>query len=227
MDNTAGHVYFLTDGTELYKIGHTKQGRLEQRLKELNGRQAARPIEYLWHIDVSDRMAAEKELHEMFVEQRHHGEWFRFSNNDLESVRSAYDDVEQIYSVDSLTPIPDERPFESVYQYEPSYSSSEIFDDPIPLLVGGMAVLVISFAAISGSSHQPKYSPIAPTAIALFCSPQQDPIHIRSDASIDSQVVIDAPCGTKMEAVGVGEGWTKVQWHQVSGFVASELIVTP
>jgi Meiotically up-regulated gene 113 len=230
MDDRAGHIYFLTDGTGLYKIGYTKWGRLEQRLKELNGKQAARPIEWLWHIDVSDRVAAEKDLHEAFAEQRQYGEWFIFSNDDLDTVRSAYDDVEQIYSVDSYSiPLQDEQLVEQVYQYEPMYSSSSqdgLFDIPIPLLAG-IGLLFIGFAAISSGNYQPKFSPSVPRTISLFCSPQQNPIHIRSGASRDSQVVIDAPCGTKMEAVGVEESWTKVQWHQVSGFVASELIVTP
>jgi T5orf172 domain len=228
MDDTAGHIYFLTDGTGLYKIGHTKWGRLEQRLRELNGKQAARPIKQLWSIDVCDRIAAEKDLHKTFAAQRWHGEWFKFSNHELKAVRSAYNAVERGYSVKSFGLFRRKQPIKQV-DPEPLSDRSQngLFDIPIPILIGGIALLFIGVVVIHSDGDRSIFSSASPRTISLFCSSQQAPIHIRSDASRESQVVIDAPCGTKMEAIGIEGAWTQVRWHQVSGFVSSELIVDP
>lgn len=87
-ENKQGHVYLLhAVGTDRYKIGMTQRGRMHKRLDELNGSQAAFPIELITFIDVSDRHQVEAELHQRFKAFRKHGEWFEFPRGSREAER--------------------------------------------------------------------------------------------------------------------------------------------
>ena len=77
--NTEGHVYLIrARGTNRFKIGVTRAGRMQTRFDELNHSQSAYPLEIVRVIDVADRYQVEAALHQRFKRDRKHGEWFEF-----------------------------------------------------------------------------------------------------------------------------------------------------
>ena len=89
-EQRTGHVYLIhATGTNRYKIGMTRQGRMAKRFEELNSSQAAFPLEIVRVIDVEDRFEAEGELHQKFKQSRKHGEWFELDRGDLRRVEGA------------------------------------------------------------------------------------------------------------------------------------------
>lgn len=97
LSDKRGHIYFIqaVGSDDRYKIGMTEFGRLEARFKELNRRQSPYPLKLVYKIDVSDRFAAERLLHERFDAYRYHGEWFHFPKKliGIHSVLKTYDAV--------------------------------------------------------------------------------------------------------------------------------------
>jgi Meiotically up-regulated gene 113 len=77
--NTEGHVYLIrATGTNRFKIGMARLGRMQTRFDELNHSQSAYPLEIVRVIDVADRHQVEAELHQRFKRDRRHGGWFEF-----------------------------------------------------------------------------------------------------------------------------------------------------
>jgi T5orf172 domain len=134
-----GYVYFLhtvvqvQDKIGRYKIGLTKQSRLKYRIQELNGKQAAFPIDVIGWIEVNDCNAAEKCLHQHFSEYRKNGEWFDFHEDDLDEVYRAYGEVMAKYPINKDLWENEEEPliaegydfFDSVNNYYNQYLGLE------------------------------------------------------------------------------------------------------
>jgi hypothetical protein len=77
--NTEGHVYLIrAKGTNRFKIGMARAGRMQTRFDELNHSQSAYPLEIVRVIDVADRYQVEAALHQRFKRDCKHGEWFEF-----------------------------------------------------------------------------------------------------------------------------------------------------
>ena len=77
---TFGTVYLLESGGR-YKIGVTRN--LKRRLHQLSGKQAAFPIRLVHSVDGDGYEAFESSLHDLFDDERCHGEWFELSDEDV------------------------------------------------------------------------------------------------------------------------------------------------
>jgi T5orf172 domain len=97
--NTEGHVYLIrAKGTNRFKIGMTRAGRMQARFDELNHLQSADPLEIVRVIDVADRHQVEAALHQRFKRDRKHGEWFEFPRGvgEVERVMSQHETSKSI-----------------------------------------------------------------------------------------------------------------------------------
>jgi hypothetical protein len=106
-----GHIYLIhAQGTDRYKIGLVKSPRTPQdRIKELNSKQSAFPLELIYSIETNDTFGTEKALHRHYDKQRVHGEWFKF------------DSIDDVVSNMSHLEVKPYRPRET---YTPSYSGN-------------------------------------------------------------------------------------------------------
>lgn len=82
-----GFVYLLKCSNR-YKIGVTTD--LDRRLAQLNGRQAAFPIELIHHVTGPDYQVFERKLHDQHTWDNVHGEWFEF---DAETVAAVIEEM--------------------------------------------------------------------------------------------------------------------------------------
>tara|TARA_R100000654_G_scaffold59512_1_gene86236 strand:+ start:296 stop:793 length:498 start_codon:yes stop_codon:yes gene_type:complete len=78
------------EGTNLYKIGYTK-GQVKNRVK---GLQTSCPHKLSITKEVEGSLSKERQLHEIFTENRKEGEWFEFDEKTLEKV---FDAMEESY----------------------------------------------------------------------------------------------------------------------------------
>tara|TARA_R100000664_G_scaffold10429_2_gene17233 strand:+ start:1183 stop:1680 length:498 start_codon:yes stop_codon:yes gene_type:complete len=76
--------------TNLYKIGYTK-GQVKNRVK---GLQTSCPHKLSIVKEVDGSLSKERQLHEIFAENRQQGEWFKFNEKTLEKV---FDTMEESY----------------------------------------------------------------------------------------------------------------------------------
>ena len=74
----------------LYKIGYTK-GQVKNRVK---GLQTSCPHKLSIVKEVDGSLSKERQLHEIFAENRQQGEWFKFNEKTLEKV---FDTMEESY----------------------------------------------------------------------------------------------------------------------------------
>ena len=79
-----GHIYVIRAENGLVKIGGSGD-ELSSRLGVLVS-QCASALEWLGYIEVEDYMETEADLHHRYKPQRHHGEWFKLSENQLASL---------------------------------------------------------------------------------------------------------------------------------------------
>lgn len=78
-----GHVYLVTVvGTNKFKIGKTRVD-VSHRIDELQTGCPLR-LRHIYHVYVQNPSRAEKELHQKFAERREIGEWFSFTQDELE-----------------------------------------------------------------------------------------------------------------------------------------------
>ncbi|MCU0568272.1 MAG: SH3 domain-containing protein [Oculatellaceae cyanobacterium Prado106] len=236
MDDKAGHVYFLSDGTGRYKIGMCQLGRIDERVQEINGRQASRPIEKLWHIDVSDRVKVEQELHARFELYKVHNEWFQFSKDMLPDVQAAYQEAEQKYPV-------------------PKKHGSAGFSGAIALAV--IVIIAIGWVVSAQNRRSPSFvvaapepevtgSPISPRVAAPEPEVTGTPmsprvvaletarvdcgktggmaVHVRSQPTDQSTRLTTVPCGESVTVENKVDGWSQVRFGSFSGYMASNFL---
>lgn len=77
-------VVYLLKCADRYKIGIATD--LERRLNQLNGQQAAYPVQVVHHVSGPNYYAFEQELHKRYDWDRVHGEWFAFDADTVAAV---------------------------------------------------------------------------------------------------------------------------------------------
>jgi DNA-binding Xre family transcriptional regulator len=84
-DNRSGIVYFLQGDNGLVKIGRTNS--LEARMKTIlyNDKIKTTLINY---IATYDTPVVEKSFHSLFSDKNVHGEWYRLTKSDIETIKS-------------------------------------------------------------------------------------------------------------------------------------------
>lgn len=85
-----GYIYLIhAIGTNRYKIGLTVR-TVEERFAELNSSQSAYPLKLVNYISVSDVHGTERYFHQKYARCQVHGEWFQFSDRDLNQVLAEF-----------------------------------------------------------------------------------------------------------------------------------------
>lgn len=215
MSSKPGYVYFLNArGTNRYKIGLTID--LDRRLKELNGSQAAQPIDMLWSIRVGNMRSAEKSLHDRFSANQVHGEWFEFQQSDLNIIKEAYGQVAGWYPYE--TPKPKKRPsVEADDIFLPSPYSGDNYASS--LIVG--TIMVLGAAMLFSMCSTPKQAPIGEREPAEFeavpatnTAISQNYLTATRLANIrqrpNGKIICQVEAGQKLSIIERSE-WSKVQ----------------
>lgn len=238
MTHKSGYIYFLNArGTNRYKIGLTVD--LQRRLKELNGQQAAFPIDLRWSIRVSDMRSAEKALHDRFQGSNPHGEWFEFEQRDLPIVQSAYQEVAQQFPYTVPKPI-----FRAAPDYEPEVEDNwqaprrnpwlKLWDDiedagfGAPIIVGLSALAALTFhrwqapsIKVPAQMQSIEQIPTATTTPQNFAVPAAKLVtaqlaNIR--ATPNGKILCQVKAGTELPLIKRGE-WSKVHACGTIGLV--------
>jgi Meiotically up-regulated gene 113/Bacterial SH3 domain len=222
MPDNSGHIYFVADGTGRYKIGLTSFGRLETRMKELNGSQAARPLELLLSIDVSERGLAEKLLHEAFKDYRVYGEWFAFPDSMLSEVEDAFYEAQDMFPIGGQYSAP--RQPEPNY-YTPSYS----YEPEIPqwAWIGGAVAVAFILAGLSGGQISSRTGAVAANETAIIdCGKTGGKaLNLRSQPSEAGNLVAVVTCGSNVFVEeDLDNGWSKVRTNSARGYMAGNYL---
>lgn len=209
----AGYVYLMQDGFNQHKIGVTTRS-VEQRLKELNGKQASSPIELVGYIEVSDIHSVEKLLHEKFAAYRTHGEWFNFRGN-LDAVEQMYDRLEAQYPANKKTQDDDLQidwsliDWDSLeladdqYQDDPWEKPIYQTDNSFPVAGAiGLFALALLFMHLAFNSRQFLRTAVKANVVD----------------SVNGQVICEVPANTKLPLLERGE-WSEVEACGKTGFI--------
>jgi T5orf172 domain len=218
-----GYIYFLNArGTSRYKIGLTID--LERRLKELNGQQAAQPIDMIWSIRVSDMRSAEKTLHDRFQGSQVHGEWFEFEQHDLQIVQSAYQEVAQQFPYTVPKPVLKQEQQSEEFTlpgYDYNYGGGFDFDAILPWVLGVIG-LGIFFANISGKPRDIPANVISVPNNPINYAAKSSDLITTQKANIRQQpngkIICQVDRGTRLPVIKFGE-WSEVKACGGKGFI--------
>ncbi|XZF61025.1 MAG: GIY-YIG nuclease family protein [Gloeotrichia echinulata DVL01] len=150
MPNTPGYVYLLRSGTTpKYKIGITTR-TVEQRVKELNRGQAPDPITAVhWIWTNFDCKTVESELHKYCKSRHHNGEWFIFSEGEVDQV------IAQMNTYKSARSQPNNQQSQ---QEDYSYSGGTFYSSDGCLSAAFWIAIALGAFATFASGSNPKYS---------------------------------------------------------------------
>jgi len=205
----AGFIYFVhADGTDRYKIGLTNN--LDRRMKELNGKQSPFENRLQWSIEVCDMRSAEKDLHDRFHARRVNGEWFQFSEGELDEVESIYDQVADKYPTQRYQPEPGYP--------QPQYSPDSYDRENSPGCLLAIAIVIAAGVLIAMGRGSPL--PALPTISAHATTNQR--ANVRQ--SPNGKVICVLPANQQIELSNEKDGWYQTEACG-GGFIHQSVIV--
>ena len=110
--------------TNLYKIGYTK-GQVKNRVK---GLQTSCPHKLSVVKEVEGSQSKERQLHEIFIENRQQGEWFEFVGKTLEKVFKTMEESYIHYQKENLEELKDTRDRREEYIRKDDCTMSDFVD---------------------------------------------------------------------------------------------------